>query len=105
MPYKDKEKLYQNQQKIRDRNHKKMWELLLTKKCVDCGIKDARVLEFDHLPEYEKKFEIARAVAGSTRSWELILSEINKCEVICSNCHKIRTMTRGNFKRFKSFSN
>jgi hypothetical protein len=103
MPYKNKEDLYKSQQKIRDRNHNNLWEYLSDKCCTDCNLKDPRVLEFDHLPQYEKKFEIAKAISGSTRSWVLILSEINKCEIVCSNCHKIRTMERGNFKRYKSF--
>lgn len=100
MPYKNKEDLYANQAKVRNRNFNNMWEYLSTKSCVDCGIEDSRVLEFDHLPEFEKSFEISRALSGSTRSWQSILNEINKCEVVCANCHRIRTMTRGNWKRF-----
>ena len=104
MPYKNKEDRYKSQQKHRDRNHELMWNYLLNSGCVDCNLKDPRVLEFDHLPGFEKKFNISRAVAGSTRSWKLILEEINKCEVLCSNCHKIRTQVRGNYKRNKSFT-
>ena len=96
--------MYFNQAKYRQKNFENMWELLSDKKCIDCGIKDSRVLEFDHLPEFEKKFDIARAVSGSTRSWKTILNEINKCEVVCANCHRIRTMNRGAYKRSKSFS-
>jgi hypothetical protein len=103
MPYKNKEDLYKNQQKYRDRNHDKMWEYLSNKKCVDCGTDDLRVLEFDHLPEHKKEFDIAKSISGSTRSWDKILNEIKKCDVVCSNCHKIRTMTRGNYKRYKSY--
>lgn len=105
MPYKNREDLYKNQQKVRDNNHKNMWEYLLSKECVDCGIKDPRVLEFDHLPEYQKNFEIGKAISGSTRAWKTILSEIEKCDIVCSNCHKIRTMTRGNYKRHVSYNN
>jgi hypothetical protein len=102
MPYKSREDQYANHAKIRQNNFDNMWKLLLERSCVDCGIEDSRVLEFDHLPEFEKKFDVARAVSGSTRSWNTILNEINKCEVVCSNCHKIRTMTRGNFNRHKA---
>ena len=99
MPYKSKEDLYSNQAKHRQKNFENMWNLLSDKECIDCGIKDSRVLEFDHLPEFEKNFDIARAVSGSTRSWKSILNEINKCEIVCANCHRIRTMSRGNHKR------
>ena len=105
MPFKDKEQLYKYQQEHRDKNHNNLWQYLQDKNCKDCGILDPRVLEFDHLPQFEKKFDIAKAIAGSTRSWESILKEINKCEILCANCHKIRTMARGNFKRHKSFLN
>jgi hypothetical protein len=104
MPYKNKEDRQKQQEAYRNKNHEKMWDYLTTKSCHDCGIKDPRVLEFDHLPEYEKRFDIARAIAGSTRSWKLILEEIEKCDVICANCHRIRTMIRGNYKRHQSFS-
>jgi len=66
---------------------------------MDCGEDDPIVLEFDHLPEFEKKFNISHAISGSTRSWRLIKSEIDKCEVVCSNCHKRRTARRGNYKK------
>ena len=104
MPYKNKEDRERSQQKHRDDNHQRMWDYLLNSSCADCKIKDPRVLEFDHLPEFEKSFNISRAVSGSTRSWKLILKEIEKCEIVCANCHKIRTQIRGNYKRNKSFN-
>lgn len=99
MPYKNKSDLYANQAKYREENFKKLWKILSISSCSDCGIFDPRVLEFDHLPEFEKKFDIARAVSGSTRSWNSILNEINKCEIVCANCHRIRTIGRGNWNR------
>ena len=104
MPYNTKEKLYAAQQKHRDKNHNNLWNLLLKSKCLDCGNSDPRVLEFDHKPSETKSFDIARAVSGSTRSWGKIKKEIEKCDVVCSNCHKIRTMERGNYKRFVSYN-
>jgi hypothetical protein len=104
MPYKNKEDLYKRQEIHRSKNHDQMWELLIKSKCMDCGISDPRVLEFDHRPEEEKQFDISRSVAGSTRSWKSIEEEINKCDIVCSNCHKIRTMTRGNYKRYVSYN-
>ena len=100
MPYKNKEDLYRNQEKHRMKNFLMLVEYLSERTCIDCGNDDWRVLEFDHLPEYTKKFDISKAIAGSTRSWNSILKEIEKCEVICANCHRIRTGIRGDFKRF-----
>jgi ribosomal protein S26 len=55
--------------------------------CVDCGIKDIRVLECHHRDPKEKSFNISH---GRTHSKENFLKELNKCDVICSNCHRIR---------------
>jgi len=104
MPYNTKEKLYVAQQRHRDKNHNLMWQLLTRSECMDCKISDPRVLEFDHRPEEEKNFDIARSVSGSTRSWKLIEKEIQKCDIVCANCHRIRTMERGNYKRNLSFN-
>lgn len=62
--------------------------------CADCGYKTAAIaLDFDHLPGFKKVGRIA-ALAGSS-SLERIKEEIAKCEVVCSNCHRIRTRQRG----------
>jgi 5-methylcytosine-specific restriction endonuclease McrA len=58
--------------------------------CVDCGETDPVVLEFDHLRD--KKFAIGPAL--SQKSWNSILDEMEKCEVVCANCHRRRTARR-----------
>lgn len=74
-------------------------DYLLAHPCVDCGEQDPVVLDFDHLPGFEKRFTISRAVGASTRSWDSILAEIAKCEVVCANCHRRRTAARGGFRK------
>ena len=63
--------------------------------CVDCGETDPVVLEFDHLGD--KRFSISQGIRG--RRWEVVLVEMQKCEVVCANCHRRRSMERGNFWR------
>lgn len=58
--------------------------------CADCGEADPVVLEFDHLRD--KAFDVGRSL--SRRSWQSILEEIRKCEVVCANCHRRRTSLR-----------
>lgn len=62
------------------------------KGCVDCGYNaNAYALEFDHLPGFEKDRTVASLMYAS---WNMIKKEIAKCEVVCANCHAIRTFTR-----------
>ena len=63
--------------------------------CMDCGETDPLVLEFDHLEA--KKFNISHQFAS--RSWKAILEEIEKCDVVCANCHRRRTAHRRGYLR------
>ena len=63
------------------------------KGCTDCGYnKHPAALDFDHLPGTEKLFNVSGRVA---RSADVVFAEMEKCEVVCANCHRIRTVTRG----------
>lgn len=63
--------------------------------CVDCGTTDRRVFEFDHLGVIPKNYNISDMVKNGL-SIKTIQKEIDKCEVVCANCHRIRTFTRKN---------
>ena len=65
-------------------------EYFTTHPCADCGETDPIVLEFDHLRD--KVFTIGAQL--SRRSWRTILEEIEKCKVVCANCHRRRTAKR-----------
>ena len=63
--------------------------------CTDCGIKyPPYVMDFDHLPQFEKYFPIG-VLVNKRLSKETILEEIRKCEIVCANCHRERTRVRG----------
>lgn len=66
--------------------------LVSKSKCTDCGNKDHRTFEFDHIRGI-KKNDISSLVGGGY-STKFIQEEINKCEIVCANCHRIRTFTR-----------
>ena len=64
----------------------------LERGCADCGYNThPAALDFDHLQD--KTFAISRMV-GKRRTMEDIMTEIEKCEVVCANCHRIRTDAR-----------
>lgn len=65
---------------------------LLKEGCVDCGNRDIRVLEFDHV-RGEKVRGIGELVSRGA-GLNVILAEIAKCEIRCRNCHVIATFTR-----------
>ncbi len=64
------------------------------KPCGDCnGIFHHFAMDFDHREGTEKLFAISTSVAiGASK--ELIEQEIAKCDLICSNCHRVRTWTK-----------
>ncbi len=56
--------------------------------CIRCGIADYRVLDFHHIDPTQKKFEVNTAFKKNIGK-KVILEEIAKCELVCSNCHRI----------------
>ena len=66
-----------------------LYQYRLEKGCVDCGIKDPRVLEFDHLKD--KKFNLGKAHMIKGMTVKEVKKEVRKCVVRCSNCHTIKT--------------
>lgn len=79
--------------KLIDRNRKYIKDFLCNNCCKDCGHGDWRVLEFDHLPEYSKHKNVCDMMQFSIKKLQ---EEIDKCEVVCSNCHSLRSFKRGN---------
>ena len=61
-------------------------------KCIDCGINNIRVLEFDHTSD-DKKYGI-RKMIDQCCSIKNIKDEIRKCEIRCCNCHRIKTQNQ-----------
>jgi hypothetical protein len=49
-------------------------------------------MEWDHLPGTVKLGEISSVV--TKWSTKLIFEELAKCELVCANCHAIRTYRR-----------
>lgn len=65
--------------------------------CADCGYnRYPEALDFDHMPGAGKTKSIALMWGWA---WEKVLTEISKCEVVCSNCHRHRTKVRSDSAR------
>jgi hypothetical protein len=72
---------------------KDRYELILGAKdapCCDCGMRYPPVcMDFDHVRGV--KITNVAAMIGHPYSKEEILAEIEKCDLVCANCHRIRT--------------
>lgn len=93
-----KERVYKRNKSLRIDYAKKLFEYLKKNPCVMCGESNPIVLEFDHLRD--KTSEISTMVRCSY-SWERILEEIEKCQVLCANCHRIKTAHQQNWYMLK----
>lgn len=58
-------------------------------RCMDCSISHPAVLQFHHRDRSDKSFTISSVVSRAT-SIKQITNEINKCDVLCVNCHAKR---------------
>ena len=60
--------------------------------CADCGVQyHFSAMQFDHV-EGEKTFEIGTKY--SSVSLSALKAELAKCDVVCANCHSVRTYSR-----------
>lgn len=65
-------------------------EYLSAHPCELCGYDNIRALDFDHIDPKDKKLNICDMVRHGY-AIEMIKKEIEKCRVLCANCHRIRT--------------
>lgn len=107
MPYKDSIKQKQAQHESYLRNIDKVRQRTTVRRhgmrefirelkgngpCLDCDCElewPPFVLDYHHRNPSEKVGSIRKMIAEN-RSKEMILGEIEKCDLICSNCHRIR---------------
>lgn len=67
---------------------------LKSRPCADCGgTFETCCMDFDHMDGHVKSYNIGSMFAHHY-SRELIQTELDKCELVCANCHRIRTRDR-----------
>jgi hypothetical protein len=79
----------QHKERRKDRGTKRKEEAIRLKggQCEQCGYnKCIRALTFHHIDSKEKKFTLDQR-AMSQRTLEEIMIEVNKCQLLCFNCH------------------
>jgi len=77
-------------EKLRELRRKKRQQLVehLGGKCIGCGVTED--LQFDHINRADKLYTIGKII-----DWDLsrILPEVEKCQLLCKECHRIKTRT------------
>ena len=61
--------------------------------CQNCGVTDYRCLTLDHREPSLKSFTVG--LSASNKGLRTIAKEIAKCDVLCANCHSIKTYENG----------
>lgn len=69
----------------------------LTNGCKSCGYsKMSNVLQFDHIDRSLKKIGVSDMV-GKNYNLDALKNEINKCDILCANCHSEKTFTNKDY--------
>jgi transposase len=94
--YKDckREKITDEEKKVKNYQHVKYFRIKIKEraveykggKCVFCGYNRCiKALEFHHTNPNEKDFTLG---SNTNRAWEKVKKEIDKCILVCANCHR-----------------
>jgi hypothetical protein len=74
----------------RESSKQKLHELKEVHPCADCGNTfPSYCMDFDHKNNATKLDNVSFMI--SRFSWSRIEKEIAKCDLVCANCHRIRT--------------
>jgi hypothetical protein len=85
--YGQNKELYASRKKSRREELRGWWkEYKRGLKCTSCGENHPATLDFHHLDGSEKEFNVSRMIGELSK--ESILVEVEKCVVLCSNCHR-----------------
>lgn len=72
---------------------KELIRSLKDRPCADCGLRfPPEAMDFDHVRG--KKVQMISRMRWGRTSIDRILTEVAKCDVVCANCHRLRTATR-----------
>ena len=82
------------QQKATDERRDVVTAIKLARGCADCSYnRHHAALDFDHRDRAEKHRTVSWLVSHNS-PWSTLMAEIDKCDVVCANCHRIRSFDR-----------
>jgi hypothetical protein len=78
--------------RARWRYHADILDQLRSVPCADCGGRfPPCAMDFDHRDPSTKVQAVSRLI---TRSYATLMAEVAKCDIVCANCHHLRTDAR-----------
>lgn len=83
--YKNKEKWNETTKRNHHKRREKIQELKTNLSCTKCNESRHWLLDFHHIDPTKKDFQLSQ---GERYGWEKVEQEIDKCVVLCSNCHR-----------------
>lgn len=83
--YKNPKAWNKTHKKNSDKKQQKIFDLKKQGKCIKCEEKRFYVLDYHHVYPSKKDFQISQ---GGAKGWDNLLKEIEKCVLLCSNCHR-----------------
>ena len=86
---KNKKEQIAKQKKRKQDRFRWIWEYKAKRGCFECDQKHAAALDFHHVNPSEKDGNIHRYVSGG--QFKKVWSEIQKCIVLCANCHRVKS--------------
>lgn len=92
----DKARKERNKASIIKQRQDYIWNILTASECKVCGLDDPLVLEFDHRDPKTKVYNVTDMYQLSESK---IQAEIDKCDILCANCHRRRTIQQFGFWR------
>lgn len=83
-----REQIKDKARKKREENYRRLKDYIGTYKCVHCGFthKSTTPFDFHHTDTTTKEYNPSNLMAAS---WEKLKKEIDKCVLLCKNCHAL----------------
>jgi len=106
--YQNNKKYYQDKEKIRrekyySETNKLLYDYLIEHPCVKCGESEPLFLDFDHCTGTNDKIANISVLVSIKVNFDKILKEIEKCQVLCLKCHRIKTAKEGNWYKYQRY--
>jgi hypothetical protein len=80
-------------QRERWRRKAELLDRLRSVPCMDCGGRFPQCcMDFDHRDPSTKRKQVTAMIAS--HGWTSIMAEVDKCDIVCANCHRLRTFNR-----------